>query len=43
MQKKEVKVDFGAWAVSEIQLCEMGSHGPENEYISCASIPVGEN
>ncbi|KAJ7457885.1 kinase A anchor protein [Mycena latifolia] len=40
---REVGVDFGAWAVSEIQLCEMGSHGPENEYISCASVPVGEN
>ncbi|KAJ6573484.1 AKAP7 2'5' RNA ligase-like domain-containing protein [Mycena vulgaris] len=27
-QDREVRVDFGAWAVSEIQLCEMGSHGP---------------
>ncbi|KAJ7140848.1 kinase A anchor protein [Mycena epipterygia] len=38
---REINVDFGAWVVSEIQLCEMGSHGPENEYISCASVPVG--
>ncbi|KAJ7613039.1 AKAP7 2'5' RNA ligase-like domain-containing protein [Roridomyces roridus] len=34
-------VDFGAWAVSEIQLCKMGSHGPDNEYVSCASVALG--
>lgn len=38
---REVRVDFGTWAVSEIQLCEMGSHGPENEYVSCASVSFG--
>ncbi|KAJ7689596.1 AKAP7 2'5' RNA ligase-like domain-containing protein [Mycena rosella] len=42
-QEREVRVDFGAWAVSEIQLCQMGSHGPENEYVSCASIPLEAN
>ncbi|KAF8176864.1 hypothetical protein K438DRAFT_1770341 [Mycena galopus ATCC 62051] len=40
---KYIRVDFGAWAVSEIQLCRMGSHGPENEYISLASVPIGGN
>ncbi|KAJ7689599.1 hypothetical protein B0H17DRAFT_634598 [Mycena rosella] len=42
-QEREVRVDFGAWAVFEIQLCVMGSHGPENEYVSCASIPLEAN
>ncbi|KAJ7828019.1 kinase A anchor protein [Mycena olivaceomarginata] len=40
---RSIKVDFGSWAVSEIQLCRMGSHGPENEYISVGSLPVGRN
>ncbi|KAJ7849419.1 kinase A anchor protein [Mycena olivaceomarginata] len=40
---RSIKVDFGSWAVSEIQLCRMGSHGPENEYISVGSLPVGGN
>ncbi|KAL0953332.1 hypothetical protein HGRIS_004577 [Hohenbuehelia grisea] len=31
-------VDFGTWSIDEIQLCIMGSHGPENEYISCGGI-----
>ncbi|KAG2122443.1 kinase A anchor protein, partial [Suillus cothurnatus] len=30
-----VKVDFGTWKVDEIQICEMGSYGPEGEYVSC--------
>ncbi|KAK6996891.1 AKAP7 2'5' RNA ligase-like domain-containing protein [Favolaschia claudopus] len=38
---KSIPVDFGTWAISEIQLCKMGSHGPENEYVSVASIPIG--
>ncbi|KAJ7750926.1 AKAP7 2'5' RNA ligase-like domain-containing protein [Mycena maculata] len=38
---RTVRVDFGEWAVSEIQLCKMGSHGPENEYMSYASLPFG--
>ncbi|KAJ7187838.1 kinase A anchor protein [Mycena filopes] len=42
-QDKAIKVDFGTWAVSEVQLCKMGSHGPENEYISLASVAVGRN
>ncbi|KAJ7239168.1 kinase A anchor protein [Mycena haematopus] len=40
---KFVRVDFGTWTVSEIQLCKMGSHGPDNEYISLASVPVGSS
>ncbi|KAJ7229991.1 kinase A anchor protein [Mycena pura] len=40
---RAIRVDFGTWLASEIQLCKMGSHGPENEYVSCASIPLGGN
>jgi activating signal cointegrator complex subunit 1 len=43
VQEKSMRADFGTWAVSEIQLCKMGSHGPQNEYISVASVPVGGN
>ena len=28
-----VPVDLGVWDVDEIQICEMGSRGPEGEYI----------
>ncbi|KAJ7034068.1 kinase A anchor protein [Mycena alexandri] len=42
-QGKAIKVYFGTWPVSEVQLCTMGSHGPENEYISLASVGIGEN
>ncbi|KZT12310.1 uncharacterized protein LAESUDRAFT_691583 [Laetiporus sulphureus 93-53] len=31
--RKPVGVDFGAWEVDEIQICEMGSWGPEGEYV----------
>ncbi|KAG2114376.1 kinase A anchor protein [Suillus discolor] len=30
-----VKVEFGTWSVDEIQICKMGSYGPEGEYVSC--------
>lgn len=30
-----VKVEFGSWSVDEIQICKMGSYGPEGEYVSC--------
>ena len=33
-----VKVDFGTWHVDEIQICKMGSHGPEGEYESCGGL-----
>ncbi|KAJ7657365.1 hypothetical protein DFH06DRAFT_990958 [Mycena polygramma] len=40
---RAIRVDFGTWAISEVQLCAMGSHGPENEYVSVAAVPVGGN
>ncbi|KAJ6603703.1 kinase A anchor protein [Mycena sp. CBHHK59/15] len=43
LDDKSISVDFGGWTVSEIQLCQMGSHGPENEYISVASVALGSN
>ncbi|KAF7299365.1 hypothetical protein MIND_00885800 [Mycena indigotica] len=39
-KEQYVDVDFGSWLAPEIQLCVMGIHGPENEYVSCASIPL---
>ncbi|OBZ71711.1 GTP-binding protein rhoA [Grifola frondosa] len=33
--KGPVRVDFGEWNIDEIQICEMGSWGPEGEYEAC--------
>lgn len=33
-----VSVNLGIFNVEEIQLWVMGSHGPNNEYISCGGI-----
>ena len=33
-----VSVNLGVFTVEEIQLWVMGSHGPNNEYISCGGI-----
>lgn len=33
-----VSVNFGVFVVEEIQLWVMGSHGPNNEYISCGGV-----
>ncbi|KAF7978418.1 hypothetical protein HWV62_580 [Athelia sp. TMB] len=33
-QDTGVSVDLGVWEVGEVQICEMGSHGPEDEYPS---------
>uniref|UniRef100_A0A0W0FRT8 A-kinase anchor protein 7-like phosphoesterase domain-containing protein n=1 Tax=Moniliophthora roreri TaxID=221103 RepID=A0A0W0FRT8_MONRR len=37
-----VDVDMGTYTVSEIQLCVMGSHGPEGEYVSVGSVSLTE-
>ena len=39
-QKTVIQVDFGTYDVDEVQICEMGSHGPENEYVSCGGIVI---
>jgi len=33
-------VNLGEFHVGEIQLWMMGSHGPDNEYISCGGISL---
>ena len=33
-----VSVNLGVFAVEEIQLWVMGSHGPNNEYVSCGGV-----
>jgi len=35
-----VSVDFGTWCIDEVQICEMGSHGPEGEYVCVGKIPL---
>jgi activating signal cointegrator complex subunit 1 len=35
-----VPVDLGTWDVDEVQICAMGSHGPEGEYVSCGAITL---
>jgi len=37
-----VKVDFGTWHVDEIQICKMGSYGPEGEYESCGGLLLSQ-
>ncbi|KAI0738784.1 hypothetical protein C8Q80DRAFT_209346 [Daedaleopsis nitida] len=31
-----VKIDFGTWEVDELQICKVGSWGPEGEYVTAA-------
>jgi activating signal cointegrator complex subunit 1 len=33
-------IDLGVWDVSDIQVCEMGSHGLEGEYVSCGGCSL---
>ena len=35
-RKGPVHVNFGEWELNEIQICEMGSWGPEGEYVAVA-------
>lgn len=36
--RQPVKMDFGAWHIDEIQICKMGSYGPEGEYERCGGL-----
>jgi len=38
--RRPASVDFGVWEVDEIQICQMGSHGPEGEYVSCGGMMI---
>ena len=34
-----LRIDFGTWLVDEVQLCEMGSHAPEDDaYVSVGGV-----
>ena len=33
-------VDFGVWDVDEIQICKIGTKGPEGENIVCGGIKI---
>jgi len=35
-----VSVDFGTWDIDEVQICEMGSQGPEGEYVCVGRISL---
>jgi activating signal cointegrator complex subunit 1 len=37
---QQVRVNLGTWDVDELQICEMGSHGPEGEYVCVARIAL---
>lgn len=38
--RKPIPVDLGSWTVDEVQICEMGSWGPEGEYVCVGRIPL---
>jgi len=38
--KKPIAIDLGEWSVDELQICEMGSWGPEGEYVAVGKIPL---
>ncbi len=39
-KKGPVKIDLGEWDIDEVQICEMGSHGAEGEYVAAARCPL---
>ena len=38
LETRVLEVDCGEWAVDEIQICEMGSWGPEGEYVRVGGV-----
>lgn len=38
--KSPISIDLGTWDIDEIQICEMGSWGPEGEYVCVAQCPL---
>jgi len=38
--RSPVSVDFGTWDIDEVQICEMGSFGPEGEYVCVGKIDL---
>ena len=39
-RRNPVRVDLGTWDIDEVQICEMGSHGPEGEYVCVGKIAL---
>lgn len=37
---KPLDVSLGSWCVDEIQICKMGSYGPEGEYVAEARCSI---
>lgn len=35
-----ISVNFGTWDINEVQICEMGSHGPEGEYVCVGKVSL---
>jgi len=35
-----VPVTMGEWTVNAVQICSMGSHGPDNEYVSFYDLKI---
>lgn len=40
--KKPIAVDLGNWVVDEVQICQMGSWGPEGEYVCVGRISLNK-
>ena len=38
--RQPLAVDLGEWGVNEIQICKMGSWGPEGEYVCVGNISL---
>ncbi|KAI0091983.1 AKAP7 2'5' RNA ligase-like domain-containing protein [Irpex rosettiformis] len=38
--RKPIAIDLGEWRVDELQICKMGSWGPEGEYVSVGKISL---
>ncbi|KAI0927701.1 hypothetical protein AcW1_007127 [Taiwanofungus camphoratus] len=39
-RRRPMAVDFGEWDIDEVQICEMGSWGPEGEYVCVGRCPL---
>lgn len=37
-EETTLPIELGTYHVSEIQICEMGSHGPHDEYVCVGAI-----
>lgn len=40
VKQPPINVNLGTWDIDEIQICEMGSHGPEGEYVRVGGISL---